>query len=414
MKDKRTTSPRRRRVLGGLGAASLATVLLPRARAAVAPLPVEPWSQQPGEPGLWHPYGLPSDFEKDVVRRISRPPAMPGATSTLTPLGNLFGAITPNGLVFERHHSGVPLIDPAQHRFVIHGLVKQAREFTLDDLMRFPSVSRVHFLECSGNTASEWKGPSGLPVQMTHGLLSCCEWTGVPLSTVLDEVGVAPEAKWFLAEGSDAAAMTRSIPLAKGLDDALLVYAQNGEHLRPENGYPLRLLLPGFEGNTNIKWLRRIKLAAEPFMTREETSKYTDLQADGLARQFVFEMDAKSVITRPSAGQHLGGPGFYPVSGLAWSGRGRITRVEVSMDGGRTWRDATLQGPVQSKAATRFEAGWHWDGAPADLQSRATDETGYVQPTRDALVAARGLNSYYHYNGIQNWQVAANGEIRNA
>lgn len=279
--------------------------------------------------------------------------------------------------------------------------------------MRFPSVSRVHFLECSGNTASEWKGPSGRPVQTTHGLLSCCEWTGVLLATVLDEVGVLPGAKWFLAEGCDAAAMTRSIPLAKGLDDALLVYAQNGEHLRPENGYPLRLLLPGFEGNTNIKWLRRIKLAAAPFMTREETSKYTQLQADGLARQFVFEMDAKSVITRPSAGQRLAGQGFYPVSGLAWSGRGRITRVEVSMDSGKSWRDAALQGPVLSKAVTRFEAPWRWDGAPSGLQSRVTDETGYVQPTRDALVAARGLNSYYHYNGIQNWRVAASGEISN-
>ncbi|MEM5400112.1 MULTISPECIES: sulfite dehydrogenase [Paraburkholderia] len=274
--------------------------------------------------------------------------------------------------------------------------------------------SRVHFLECSGNTASEWNGPSGLPVQFTHGLLSCCEWTGVRLSTLLDETGADPCARWLLAEGGDGAAMTRSLPLDRILDRALVVYAQNGEHLRPENGYPLRLIVPGFEGNTNIKWLRRLKLVSAPEMTREETSKYTSLLPNGCARQFVFEMDAKSVITRPSAGHRLSAHGYYPVSGYAWSGRGRIRRVDVSTDGGKTRREARLTSTVHDRALTRFEADWTWRGEPADLQSRAIDETGYVQPTREALVAARGLNTQYHYNGIQNWRVGTDGEVRNA
>jgi sulfane dehydrogenase subunit SoxC len=236
----------------------------------------------------------------------------------------------------------------------------------------------------------------------------------VRLSTLLDETGADPSARWLIAEGADGAAMTRSLPLDRILDRALVVYAQNGERLRPENGYPLRLIVPGFEGNTNIKWLRRLKLVKAPEMTREETSKYTSLLPNGCARQFVFEMDAKSVITRPSAGHRLSAHGYYPVSGYAWSGRGRIRRVDVSTDGGKTWREARLTSTVHDRALTRFEADWTWRGEPADLQSRAIDETGYVQPTREALAAARGLNSQYHYNGIQNWHVGADGEVRNA
>lgn len=412
-------SAQRRRVLGGLaGTALLAPALKPAIAAAADATPTllapAPWTLTPGDPVVALPYGMPSPEQRDVIRRVARKPAMPGSGSSNSPLADLVGSVTPNGLVYERHHAGVPRIQADQHRLAVHGLVKQPLLFTIDDLVRLPSESQIHFLECSGNTASEWRGPSGLPVQLTHGLLSCCEWTGVRLSTLLDETGIDPAAKWILAEGADAAAMTRSLPLDRILDRALVVYAQNGERLRPENGYPVRLFIPGFEGNTNVKWLRRLKLIRAPEMTREETSKYTDPMPDGSARQFVFEMDAKSVITRPSPGHKLTARGYYAVSGLAWSGRGRITRVEVSVDGGRTWREARLTGAVHDRALTRFEADWQWDGGPAVLQSRAVDETGYVQPTRDALVAVRGVNSNYHYNGIQSWRVEADGEVRNA
>jgi sulfane dehydrogenase subunit SoxC len=242
--------------------------------------------------------------------------------------------------------------------------------------------------------------------------LSCCEWTGVPLATVLEEAGIRPEAKWILAEGADAAAMTRSIPIEKALDDALLAYAQNGERLRPEQGYPVRLLLPGFEGNMNVKWLRRLKVGDRPFYSREETSKYTDLMADGTAREFSFVMEAKSVITHPSGGQRIK-KGFCEISGLAWSGRGRITRVDVSTDGGKSWRPAALQEPVITKCLTRFRFAWSWNGAPATLQSRAADETGYVQPSRQDLIAVRGPNSYYHNNSIQSWLLGESGDVSN-
>jgi len=408
-------SPARRRAVGSVGAGLASGLIFGRAQTATAgPLAIAPWSTQPGEPTDWHPYGAPSPFEKDVVRRFRQAPKMPGSASTLTPLADLFGTITPSGLIYERHHAGIPQIDPEQHRLVIHGLVRRPLELTMDDLVRFPSVTRTHFLECSGNTASEWEGPSGLPVQMTHGLLSCAEWTGVPLATLLDQVGVQPAGQWLLAEGADAAAMTRSLPVERILETAMVVYAQNGERLRPETGYPLRLLAPGFEGNTNVKWLRRLKLVDGPVMGREETSRYTSLLPNGKARQFAFEMDVKSVITRPSPGHRLASLGFHAISGLAWSGRGRIVRVEVSTDAGKTWRDAQLQGPVLDLSLTRFVADWRWDGGPAVLQSRATDSAGHVQPTREVLVAARGLNSYYHYNGIQSWTVMADGELRNA
>ena len=373
---------------------------------------VPPWMKAQGRPILSPPYGEPSSHEASVVRV-----PIPGRINTttaasLTPLQSLRGIITPSGLVFERHHGGVPDIPPQQHRLVLHGLVGRALSFTIDDLMRFPSVSRVHFLECSGNTAGEWKA-KGNTVQVTHGLLSCCEWTGVPLALVLQEAGIDPRAKWVLAEGADAAAMTRSIPVDKGLDDALLVYAQNGEMLRPEQGYPLRLFLPGFEGNMSVKWLRRLKLGDAPFMTREETSKYTDLMPDGSARQFTFAMEAKSVIVRPSGGHTLQALGFVEIDGYAWSGRGRIRRVDVSVDGGRSWREAQLQEPILPKCLTAFRVPWRWDGAPAVLQSRAVDDTGYVQPARSALLAARGVDSYYHYNAIQSWSIGADGRVEN-
>jgi sulfane dehydrogenase subunit SoxC len=379
---------------------------------AKLPPNVPSWTKEQGAPILSPPYGQPSEYEKHVVRRYREVRATNTAATTFSPLQDLYGIVTPNGLCFERHHGGVPKIDPGEHRLVVHGMVERPLVFTMDDLMRLPSVSRIHFLECSGNTQN-WKNVKPeFTVQQTHGLVMCCEWTGVLLSTLLDEVGVKKDAAWVLAEGADAAAMTRSVPMAKAMDDAIIVYAQNGERLRPEQGYPVRLLLPGFEGNMNVKWLRRIKVGDQPWYTREETSKYTDLMPDGKARQFTFVMEAKSVITRPSGGQRLtGGPGFYEISGLAWSGHGRITKVEVSTDGGASWRAAELQEPVLSRALTRFRAPWQWDGGPAMLQSRATDETGYLQPRHAELVDVRGVNSFYHYNAIQSWRVDPNGAV---
>jgi sulfane dehydrogenase subunit SoxC len=361
-------------------------------------------------------YGSRSQFETEARWRY--PTATKESSWTMTPLDSGNGIITPSGLHFERHHGGIPNIDPATHSLTVHGMVDGAKRYTMDDLKRFPSVSRFHFIECSGNGLTEWRKPTLKTVQGTHGLTSTTEWTGVPLSTILREVGVQDGAAWILAEGSDAAMMTRSVPIDKAWNDAMLVYAQNGEAIRPEQGYPLRLLLPGFEGNTHIKWLRRLEISDKPFMTREETSKYTDLLDGGKARQFSFDMEAKSVITFPSGEMKLPRAGFYEISGLAWSGRGRVKRVEVSTDGGNTWQIAELQTPVLPVCHTRFRFPWHWDGQPAILQSRCQDETGYVQPTIKQLVEERGLDggkygSIYHLNGIQSWAVAADGGVSN-
>lgn len=356
-------------------------------------------------------YGSRSQFENEVRWRY--PTASMDSSWSMTPLASGHGVITPSGLHFERHHAGIPAIDPKTHSLILHGMVDQPLRFTMDDLMRLPSVSRVHFIECSGNGLTEWEEPTLKTVQGTHGLTSTSEWTGVRLSTLLDMAGVQSGAAWILAEGADAAVMTRSVPIDKALDDAILAYAQNGEAIRPEQGYPLRLLLPGFEGNTHIKWLRRLEVSDKPFMTREETSKYTDLMPDGSARQFTMEMEAKSVITFPSGAMRLPRLGYYEVTGLAWSGRGKVTKVEVSLDGGQTWQEATLQEPVLSKCHTRFRMPWVWEGEEAVLQSRVTDETGYVQPTLQELVAVRGLNSVYHLNAIQSWHISTDGEVTN-
>lgn len=367
---------------------------------------IPPWMTE------WGPYptgyGLRSTHEHDVVRLTSD-------TSSRSPLADLVGTMTPNSLFFERHHAGIPDIDPAEHRLMVHGMVDKPVIYTMDDIKRFPATSVIHFHECSGNSGSEWTEETiAETVQAGFGLLSQTEWTGVPLKTILNEVGIDPSATWILAEGADAAGMDRSIPIEKALDDALLAYAMNGEALRPSQGYPIRLVLPGWEGNSNIKWLRRLKVGVGPWETREETSKYTDLMPDGTARQFTFVMEAKSVITNPSGGHKLDDQGFHEISGVAWSGRGKITRVEISTDGGETWADATLQDPVRSIAITRFRFPWEWDGTPARLQSRATDETGYEQPTIAQLVSVRGTKSSYHMNGIKTWAVDENGEVTSA
>lgn len=357
-------------------------------------------------------YGERSPFEKSA-RTLSQRTYAEEASSR-TPLQDLHGTITPSSLHFERHHAGVPSIDPSQHELLVHGLVDRPLIFTMDELKRLPSISRIYFLECSGNGGTGWRPVPQPSAQAANGLTSCSEWTGVPLALLFKEAGVQPAGRWFIAEGADACRMARSIPIEKAWDDALVAYAQNGEALRPEQGYPIRLLLPGWEGNASVKWLRRLKVVDEPYMTREETSKYTDLMPDGTARQFTFVMEAKSLITRPSAGQKLLGPGFYEITGIAWSGQGAIARVEVSADGGATWTDATLQGAVLPKAHTRFTLPWRWDGRETVLAARCTDDTGYVQPSRAALVAERGLNSNYHCNVIQGWRVHEDGTIVDA
>src|SRR5215472_2236462 len=345
-------------------------------------------------------YGERSPFE--TAARAVPDTHYPETSASRTPLQDSLGILTPSSLHYERHHSGVPRIDPAEHRLLIHGLVDRPLIFTMDDLKRLPALSRVHFLECSGNGSYT---NAGRTAGASHGLASCSEWTGVTLALLLGEAGVKPEAKWLIVEGADPCKMQRSLPIEKALKDTLVVWGQNGEALRPEQGYPLRLLVPGWEGNISVKWLRRIQAAEEPFMVRDETSHYTDLMPDGTARIFTFAMEAKSLITYPSGGHKLKGPGFCEISGLAWSGRGRIERVEVSTDGGTTWRDASIQEPRLPIAFTRFRFPWQWDGRETVLQSRATDESGYVQPPLEALVAVRGLNSQYHCNAIKPWKL---------
>ncbi len=343
-------------------------------------------------------------------RRLVQRPVVDG--SSVTPLQDLDGIVTPSDLHFERHHGGVPDLDPAAYTLLIHGMVERPTVFTLDDLQRFPRSSRLHFLECSGNGASSFRGmrPDRTPQQI-DGLTSTSEWTGVPLEAVFREVGVLPEARWFLAESADAVLYSRSIPVEKAWDDALIAWGQNGEPLRPEQGYPARLFLPGWEGSTSVKWLRRIELSDRPFMTRDETSKYTDPTKNGVARQFSFLMDVKSIITSPAFPAVLPGPGWYEIHGIAWSGRGRVRGVEISTDGGTTWSPARLEEPVLPKCHTRFRHGWQWDGRESLLMSRATDESGAVQPTLAALRDARGPGTSYHIHHIRAWKVESNGRV---
>lgn len=409
--DDRTMS--RRALIAGAAASATAAVLqkVPLASALRGP----PSSATPAPPS-----GSPSDVPGTPTSAVSvrstfespaRTPTGAVTGSSLTPLHQLTGTITPNDLLFERHHSGIPAIDPATYKLVIHGLVDRPMVFTLDDLKRLPSVSRIAFIECAGNGRAAYKDPKPeMTPQQVDGLTSNGEWTGVPLAVILREIGAQRGAEWFFAEGGDAAKMSRSIPIRKGWDDAIIAYAYNGEALRPSNGYPARLLLPGYEGNTCVKWLRRIKLVDQPNMSKDETSKYTDPLPDGTARQFSFEMDVKSVITSPTFPSSVA-RGWREITGIAWSGRGKIARVDVTTDGGATWSAAELQGPVLDKAHTRFRSTWEWKGAEAVLMSRATDDTGAVQPTRAVFTATRGPGTDYHYNLIRSWRVATDGRV---
>jgi sulfane dehydrogenase subunit SoxC len=368
-----------------------------------------------GQPVAARPYGLPSVWEKNLQRRESPGLTRVSAASvSFTPLQNLFGIITPNGLHFERHHQGWWDIDPAQHRLMINGLVKEARIFTMDDLMRLPSVSRIHFIECGANTGMEWANVAVPSVQYSHGMLSCSEYTGVLLSTLLDMCGFDKKAgKYVLAEGADGSSMTRTISMERALDDVMVAWGMNGEMLRPENGYPLRLVVPGVQGVSWVKYLRRLEVGDMPYATKDETLHYVDLMPDGKQRQYTSIQEVKSVITTPSAGQLLKAKGYHNVSGLAWSGRGKIKKVDVSVDGGKNWREARLQNPVLTKALTRFNIDWVWNGSSCVMQSRATDETGHIQPSLAQLRAVRGSRSIYHNNSIQSWRVDESGEVGN-
>ena len=364
---------------------------------------------------------LPTDIPPDPTKVLGPPPGSLSSksnferllkttsdTSSRTPLHKLHGMITPSELHFERHHGGVPTIDPDKYQLLIHGMVEKPMVFTLRDLKRFPAVSRISFIECSGNFRS---GKEKMTPQDICGLTSQSEWTGVMLSTLFREVGVKPGATWFLAEGSDAAVMTRSIPVKKGWDDAMIAYAQNGEAVRPEQGYPARLFLPGWEGNTSVKWIRRIELSDQPFMTREETSKYTEAIKDGKIRQFSFDIDARSIITFPAYPVQLE-KGWVEIRGIAWSGRGKIVKVEVSTDAGKSWFEARLQDPVLDKAHTAFRFLWQWKGQETEILSRATDETGYTQPTLKQLIEARGADmGGYHLNPVTAWVIKRDGSV---
>ncbi len=369
-----------------------------------------PWMNQMGGP--FSTYGMPSKYEDDVLRFPTQNESVPGNGVSWTPLHLMEGTITPNGLHYERHHNGVPQIEPKKHQLLIHGLVKTDLTFTIDDLLRYPMQSRICFIECGGNSNAGWnKLPSRAEAGYFNGMASCSEWTGVPLSVLLDETGLRKKAKWIIAEGADAFAMQMSIPIEKALDDALLALYQNGERIRPENGYPLRLVLPGWEGVLNVKWLRRLKVTNRPVMARNETSRYTELQPSGKARMFTFIIEAKSLITSPSANMILKQPGLYQITGLAWSGRGRIKQVDVSADGGETWAPAELQEPILDRSFTRFRMPWNWNGKPATIKSRAIDETGYVQPERSELVKQRGRHGFFHYNAITNWHIDSDGFV---
>lgn len=368
----------------------------------------------PAAPSKGRPIGAPTSAAsaRSPFEQPARAPTGQVTGASWSPLQDFSGTITPTDLHFERHHSGVPTIDPAEYRLMVHGLVERSMVFTLEDLGRFPSVTRTYFLECSGNGRSAYRSPKrDMTAQVIDGLTSNAEWTGVPLATVLAEAGAKREASWLLAEGGDAGLLSRSVPMEKALDDALLVYAQNGEALRPPAGYPVRLLLPGWEGNANIKWLRRLELISQPNMSRDETSRYTDPLADGTTRQFSFVMDVKSIITQPSHPARLARDAWIQVGGIAWSGRGKVTRVDVSTDGGTTWAAAALQEPVLSKAHTRFTHMWKWTGAPATLMSRATDETGATQPILAAYRERRGQGTDYHFNYIRAWVVEPDGQV---
>ena len=414
--------PSRRQFLAGaaaLGAGSTAASSLSASDDDPLITEVQEWAQITGDGVDATPYGLPIEFEKDVVRRnVGWLTADTISSINFSPIHALDGTITPQGCAFERHHSGAIELRKEDYRLMINGLVDQELVFTYEDLERFPREQHVYFCECAANTGMEWAGAQLNGVQFTHGMIHNMEYTGVPLRTLLNEAGLNAagdlKGKWIFVEGADASSNGRSIPMEKALDDVLVAFKANGEALRKEHGYPARLVVPGWEGNMWVKWLRRVEVLDKPVESREETSKYTDTLADGTSRKWTWAMDAKSVVTSPSPQSPIShGKGPLVISGLAWSGRGAITRVDVTIDGGENWYEARLAQPGTKMALTRFYLDIEWDGEEMFLQSRAHDETGYVQPTKEELREVRGLNSIYHNNCIQTWWVKSNGEAEN-
>jgi sulfane dehydrogenase subunit SoxC len=408
----------RRQFLAGAAAAGAGTVAASAASATGGdPLitEIQEWAQATGDGVDATPYGMPIRFEGDVVRRnVEWLTADTISSINFTPIHALDGTITPQGCAFERHHSGAIELAKEDYRLMINGLVDQPLVFTYEDLERFPRENHVYFCECAANTGMEWAGAQLNGVQFTHGMIHNMEYTGIPLRTLLNEAGVKTEGKWVFVEGADASSNGRSIPMDKALDDVLVAFKANGEALRKEHGYPVRLVVPGWEGNMWVKWLRRVEVTEGPVDSREETSKYTDTLEDGTSRRYTWAMDAKSVVTSPSPQSPIRhGKGPLVITGLAWTGRGAITRVDVSIDGGKNWQEARLAKPGEKMALTRFYLDIEWDGGEMFLQSRAHDDTGYVQPTKDQLREVRGLNSIYHNNCIQTWWVKPNGEAEN-
>ena len=346
-----------------------------------------------------------------------------------TPLQDYMGIITPAHLHFvQQHSSHFPDIDPQQHRLTIHGMVDRPLSFSMEDLKRLPSVTRIHFLECQGNSSAMIHGQGnpnmGPPAQFVWGMTSCSEWTGVPLSVLLDQVGVQPGGHWLVYEGADPGKFSHTLPLAKALDDVFVAYGQNGEPVRVEQGYPIRMIVPGWEGPFSVKYLKHIKVVDQPYMAWNEAMNHSIPRADlgGKSRWYHFQWATKSVITRPSAGLEALRKGYVQITGLAWSGGGAIKKVEVSTDGGRTWKDAKLQGPILPKAHTRFTFDWAWDGEETVIMSRSTDESGDVQPSRAELYGNWGIPDgdsrkavrTTHFNAIQPWKVARDGSITDA
>ncbi|AII87270.1 sulfite dehydrogenase [Planktomarina temperata] len=410
--------PSRRAFLSGAAAVGAGVVTSSAARAQTAdPLIVESqdWAQSFGDGVDATPYGLPIEYEGDVIRRnVEWLTADTVSSINFTPIHALDGTITPQGCAFERHHSGAIDLKKSDYRLMINGLVDTPLVFTYEDLERFPRENHVYFCECAANTGMEWAGAQLNGAQFTHGMIHNMEYTGVPLRLLLQEAGYDTAGKWVFVEGADASSNGRSIPMEKALDDVLVAFKANGEALRKEHGYPVRLVVPGWEGNMWVKWIRRIEVTNEPVESREETSKYTDTLEDGTSRKWTWAMDAKSVVTSPSPQAPIThGKGPLVITGLAWSGNGAITRVDVSRDGGKTWETARLAKPGEKMALTRFYLDVDWDGSEMLLQSRAMDETGYVQPTKAQLREVRGLNSIYHNNCIQTWWVRENGEAEN-
>lgn len=419
MQDEPETGPSRRGFLRQTALAGAGLVAGTAAARAEAPDPliteVQPWATEFGDPVDAHPYGMPIHFESHVVRRnVEWLTESPVSSINFTPIHALEGTITPQGCAFERHHSGAIELSKQDYRLMINGLVEKPLVFTFEDLLRFPRATTTAFCECAANGGMEWGGAQLEGCQFTQGMIHNMEYVGVPLSVLLNEAGVKPEGKWLYAEGADASSNGRSMPMEKAMDDVMLAFFANGEALRKEHGYPARLVVPGWEGNMWVKWVRRLGVYDQAVESREETSKYTDLMPDGRARKWTWVMDAKSVITSPSPQVPIRhGKGPLVITGLAWSGNGAVTRVDVSLDGGRNWTPARITGDARPKALTRFHLDIDWDGSEMFLQSRAVDDTGYVQPTKDALREIRGRNNVYHNNGIQTWWVKADGEVEN-